>query len=118
MHPRVVEEQVFCLLWLPNQATISGRNMAANVLIDASVLITFGLASPLLGLMIVLKQLTTAVVIKLLIGRYVQQAVDKSAALAVLEEAVRKFRGGDTRALLLFFLLFLIPIVLFRRKMR
>ena len=102
--PNDLDTRSSLLKYFRQQNSSNYAKQVADILLDLLVLMTFGMASPLLGLLVVLKQITTGVVTRMSIGRYIQQAEDPSAALAALEDAAQQFRGGDTRAVLGFLL--------------
>ena len=96
----VVEKRLPLLNHLRKQSPPSFEKLVADVLLDLLVLMTFGMAAPLLGLMIVVKQIISAMQSRIMIGCYTQQAEDPSAALALLDDVAQQFRGGDTKPLL------------------
>lgn len=77
------------------------RSIMMDMLVDVAILMTFGLASPLLALAITLKQVNNGVYLRLWVGRYLLQAESLPMALAQLDEA-SKFIQGKVRAISVF----------------
>lgn len=91
-------------LALQAENLFDSRNIIVDMLVDIVIFMTFGLASPLLAVAIVLKQLNLAVYSRLWIGRYLYQAHDLSEAFDQLDRASHCIQGNlSTTAIYLVF---------------